>query len=56
MFEQVKHSMETIAGVAIYPILSLSIFFLFFLGLGLWVYTYKKEKIEELRNLPLHDN
>lgn len=56
MFEQVKHSMETIAGVAIYPILSLSIFFLFFLGLGIWVYTYKKEKIEELRKLPFHDN
>ncbi|MFM2264726.1 MAG: hypothetical protein RLZ77_142 [Bacteroidota bacterium] len=56
MFEQVKHSMETIAGVAIYPILSLSIFFLFFIGLGIWVFTYKKEKIDELSILPLHDN
>ncbi|MBU3681127.1 MAG: CcoQ/FixQ family Cbb3-type cytochrome c oxidase assembly chaperone [Flavobacterium sp.] len=56
MFEQVKHSMETIAGVAIYPILSLSIFFLFFLGLGFWVFTYKKEKIDELSKLPFHDN
>jgi hypothetical protein len=27
MFEQIKHNMETIAGVAIYPILSLLIFF-----------------------------
>jgi cbb3-type cytochrome oxidase subunit 3 len=48
--------METIAGVAIYPILSLSIFFLFFIGLGIWVFTYKKEKIDELSKLPLHDN
>jgi cytochrome c oxidase cbb3-type subunit 4 len=55
MFEQIKHNMETIAGVAIYPILSLVIFFAFFMGLGIWVFTYKKEKIEELSNLPLND-
>jgi cytochrome c oxidase cbb3-type subunit 4 len=56
MFEQIKHNMETIAGVAIYPILSLLIFFLFFVGLGLWVFSYKKEKIEEMRQIPLNDN
>jgi len=55
MFEQIKHNMETIAGVAIYPILSLLIFFAFFVGLGIWVFYYKKEKIEELSNLPLND-
>lgn len=56
MFEQIKHNMETIAGVAIYPILSLLIFFLFFVGLTLWVFSYKKEKIEELSQIPLNDN
>ena len=56
MFEQVKHNMETIAGVAIYPILSLLIFFLFFVGLALWVFSYKKEKIEEMSQIPLKDN
>jgi cbb3-type cytochrome oxidase subunit 3 len=56
MFEQIKHSMETITGVAIYPIISLSIFFLFFVGLGVWVFSYKKEKINELRQIPLNDN
>jgi cbb3-type cytochrome oxidase subunit 3 len=56
MFEQIKHSMETITGVAIYPMISLSIFFLFFVGLGIWVFSYKKEKINELRQIPLHDN
>lgn len=55
MFEQIKHNMETIDGVAIFPILSLSIFFLFFVGLGIWVFSYKKEKIEELSNIPLND-
>ncbi|HEY6143374.1 MAG TPA: cbb3-type cytochrome c oxidase subunit 3 [Flavobacterium sp.] len=56
MFEQIKHNMETISGVAIYPILSLLIFFGFFVGLGLWVYFYKKEKIDELSQMPLNDD
>jgi cbb3-type cytochrome oxidase subunit 3 len=56
MFEQIKHNMETIAGVAIYPILSLLIFFIFFIVLGIWVFSYKKEKINELSQIPLHDN
>ena len=55
MFEQIKHNMETIDGVAIFPILSLLIFFAFFLGLGIWVFSYKKEKIEELSMIPLND-
>ncbi len=56
MFEQIKHNMETITGVEIYPILSLLIFFVFFLALGIWVFTYKKEKIQELSQLPLNDH
>ncbi len=56
MFEQIKHNMETIEGVAIYPILSLLIFFIFFVGLGLWVFSYKKEKINEMSQIPLNDN
>ena len=56
MFEQIKHNMETIAGVAIYPVLSLLIFFGFFVGLGLWVYFYKKEKMDELSQIPFKDN
>lgn len=56
MFEQIKHNMETIEGVAIYPILSLLIFFVFFIGLGIWVFSYKKEKITELSQIPLNDN
>ncbi len=48
--------METIAGVAVYPILSLLIFFAFFVGLGVWVFSYKKEKIDEMSQIPLNDN
>lgn len=56
MFEQVKHNLETIDGVSIFPILSLLIFFSFFVGLGIWVFSYKKEKIDELSQMPLKDN
>lgn len=55
MFEQIKHNMETISGIAIYPILSLLIFFLFFVGLGFWVFSYRKEKIQEMSSIPLNE-
>jgi len=56
MFEQIKHNMETIAGVAIYPILSLLIFFFFFVGLGFWVLSYKKETLDKISQIPLDEN
>lgn len=56
MFEQIKHNLETIAGVDIYPILSLLIFFIFFVVLTVWVMSYRKEKIHELSQIPLTDN
>ncbi|MDQ6469447.1 CcoQ/FixQ family Cbb3-type cytochrome c oxidase assembly chaperone [Flavobacterium sp. LHD-80] len=56
MFEQIKHNMETISGIEIYPILSLLIFFLFFVGLAFWVFSYKKEKIKEMSEIPLNED
>ena len=55
MFEQIKHNMETINGVAIYPIMSLLIFFIFFVALGVWVFSYQKDTIKELSQIPLND-
>lgn len=55
MLKFIKHSMETIGGIEIYPIISLVIFFTFFVGLFVWVITYKKETIEELSNMPFMD-
>ncbi len=55
MFEAIKHNMENIAGIEIYPVVSLSIFFLFFLLLGIWVFSYKKSAIRELSEIPLKD-
>ncbi|HLW61971.1 MAG TPA: hypothetical protein VKY33_01100 [Flavobacterium sp.] len=45
--------METIAGIEIFPIISLLIFFFFFVALFIWVFNYKKETIKELSNIPL---
>ncbi len=56
MLKFIKHNMENIDGVAIYPIISLIIFFTFFVGLFIWVFTYKKETIKELSNIPLMDD
>lgn len=53
MLKFVKHNLENISGVEIFPILSLLIFFLFFVALYTWTYTYKKEKIDELSRIPL---
>ena len=47
--------METISDIEIYPVIALLIFFLFFVGLILWVFTYKKQTLNELSNLPLND-
>lgn len=48
--------MDTISGIEVYPIISLLIFFIFFVSLYTWVYTYKKDKINEMSNLPFSDN
>ncbi|AWK05258.1 CcoQ/FixQ family Cbb3-type cytochrome c oxidase assembly chaperone [Flavobacterium crocinum] len=55
MFEQIKHNMETISGVELYPIISLLIFFFFFVGLGFWVFSYRKDKIQEMSSIPLDE-
>lgn len=53
MLKFIKGHMETIAGVEIYPIISLLIFFIFFVLLFWWVFTARKEYIQTVENLPL---
>lgn len=55
MLKFIKHNMETISGIEVYPIISLLIFFIFFVALYTWVMTYKKDKITELSHLPFSD-
>lgn len=53
MFKFVKGPLESIDGVGIYPLISLLIFFIFFVALFWWVMTAKKEYINKVSNLPL---
>ena len=53
MLKFVKGHMESITGIEIYPLISLIIFFTFFVALFVWVYTAKKEYIKTVSNLPL---
>ncbi len=53
MLKFVKNYMETISGIEIYPIISLLIFFAFFVILFWWVFSAKKEYINTVSNLPL---
>ncbi len=53
MLKFVKGPLESIEGVEIYPIISLLIFFIFFVALFWWVLTAKKDYINKVSNLPL---
>lgn len=52
MLKYIKGNLENIEGVEIYPIISLIIFFLFFVALFWWVFTAKKSHINEMSNIP----
>jgi cytochrome c oxidase cbb3-type subunit IV len=52
----VSHYLQEIEGVAIYPIISLLIFFTFFVAVFIWVMKISKADIKTLSNLPLEDD
>lgn len=56
MLKFAKNYMETISGVEIYPIISLLIFFAFFIILFWWVFTAKKEYIKKVSHIPFENN
>ncbi|GAA3614433.1 CcoQ/FixQ family Cbb3-type cytochrome c oxidase assembly chaperone [Flavivirga amylovorans] len=53
MLKFVKNHMESITGIEIYPMISLLIFFIFFVALFWWVVTAKKDYIKTVSNIPL---
>ncbi len=53
MLKFIKGHMESITGIEIYPLISLVIFFTFFVVLFWWVFTSKKEYIDKVSNIPL---
>ena len=53
MLKFVKNHMDSISGIEIYPIISLLIFFIFFVALFWWVFTAKKDYIDRMSEIPL---
>jgi len=56
MLKFVKHHMESITGIELFPLISFVIFFTFFIAMGFYVASMKKKEIEEVENLPLDQN
>lgn len=53
MYRQI---LESITGVDIYPVISLSVFFLFFTLLILYVVKTDKKQLDQLSQIPLQNN
>jgi len=52
----IAHTMTSIGGISLFPIVSFVIFFSFFLGLLIWVSRIDKKYINHLENLPLKED
>ena len=53
MLKYIKHNMETIDGIEIYPIISFLIFFTLFVAVLYYVIRKDKKSIDEVSLLPL---
>jgi len=53
MLKFIKQHLSTIDGIAIYPLISFVIFFLFFIIMAIWVFHGEKNKFSEIENIPL---
>lgn len=56
MFKFIKQYAETMSNVDIYPIISLLLFFFFFVGVLWFVKRMRKESVQAISQLPLEDS
>ena len=49
----ISNYLSSIENVNIYPIVTLILFFIVFVGVVIWIFTRDKEYITELENIPL---
>lgn len=52
----VIHHLESIEGVAIFPIIGILIFFGFFIGLVIYVFRMDKSHVQDLANSPFNND
>jgi cytochrome c oxidase cbb3-type subunit IV len=55
MLSYIKGHMTSIEGIEIFPLISFLIFFAFFIGLIWYVIRVDKDKINEIKNIPLEN-
>jgi len=48
--------LESISGVSVFPMISLLVFFIFFILVGIKVYMMDSKSLNEIMNLPLQDD
>ncbi|MBL7984980.1 MAG: CcoQ/FixQ family Cbb3-type cytochrome c oxidase assembly chaperone [Flavobacteriales bacterium] len=53
MLKFIKHHLDTIAGVGIFPVISFVLFFTFFIAMLLWLRKVSRTHIEHMSSLPL---
>lgn len=53
MFKFIQQYAEKMSNVEIYPLISLVIFFLFFIALTVYVMRMDKKAVKQLSNIPL---
>lgn len=56
MLKFIKHHLDTMEGVEIYPIISLLLFFTVFTTMLIIVLKMPKKSVEEISNLPLDND
>lgn len=56
MFKFIKKYAETMEDISIYPLISLMIFFIFFIALLVYVKKMDKKSVQILSNIPLDVN
>lgn len=50
-----KDILSSIENIEIYPIISLLIFVIFFVGMFIWVITVDKKYVDHMKEMPLND-
>jgi len=51
-----KEVLSGIQNISIYPLISLSVFFVFFLIVSVWVIRSRKDDFESVSKIPLSEN
>lgn len=55
MLKFIKHHMDTILGIEIFPLISFVIFFLFFLLMTIWIIRMDKNEVKRISEIPLNN-